>query len=86
MDATRTRRTRDRARQAWYAHCRQKRFARFLGFTSESPVKSVATCTRWHAQFAEDQPIREPAEFAMTDDIPLVTLCADAACATITRV
>jgi hypothetical protein len=32
MDATRKRRTRDRARQAWYAGCRQRRFARFLGF------------------------------------------------------
>jgi hypothetical protein len=32
MDATRKRRTRDRARQAWYARCRQLRFARFLGF------------------------------------------------------
>jgi hypothetical protein len=34
MDATRKRRTRDRARQAWYARCRQLRFARFLGFLS----------------------------------------------------
>ena len=32
MDATRTRRTRDRARQAWYASHRQRRFARFMGF------------------------------------------------------
>ena len=32
MDATRSRRTRDRARQAWYARHRQRRFARFLGF------------------------------------------------------
>jgi hypothetical protein len=32
MDATRARRTRDRARQAWYARHRQWRFARFLGF------------------------------------------------------
>ena len=32
MDGTRTRRTRDRARQAWYARHRQRRFARFLGF------------------------------------------------------
>jgi hypothetical protein len=36
MDATRTRRTRDRARQAWH---RQWRFARFLGFlTSSGPA------------------------------------------------
>ena len=32
MDATRTRRTRDRARQGWYARYRQWRFARYLGF------------------------------------------------------
>jgi hypothetical protein len=32
MDATRRRRTRDRARQQWYARQRQRRFARFLGF------------------------------------------------------
>ncbi len=32
MDATRARRTRDRARQGWYARYRQWRFARYLGF------------------------------------------------------
>jgi hypothetical protein len=32
MDATRARRTRDRARQGWYARYRQFRFARYLGF------------------------------------------------------
>ena len=32
MDATRPRRTRDPARQKWYASCRQWRFARFMGF------------------------------------------------------
>ena len=32
MDATRARRTRDRARQGWYARHRQWRFARYLGF------------------------------------------------------
>jgi hypothetical protein len=31
MDATRPRRTRDRARQQWYASQRQRRFARFMG-------------------------------------------------------
>ena len=31
MDATRRRRTRDRARRAWYACWRQRRFARFMG-------------------------------------------------------
>jgi hypothetical protein len=38
MDATRKRRTRDRARQEWYAHCRQRRFARFLGFLGSASV------------------------------------------------
>jgi hypothetical protein len=32
MDATRARRTRDNARQRWYALCRARRFARHLGF------------------------------------------------------
>jgi hypothetical protein len=32
MDATRTRRTRDGARQRWYAFWRSLRFARHLGF------------------------------------------------------
>src|SRR4051794_19431993 len=32
VDATRRRRTRDRARQRWYARERRRRFARFLGF------------------------------------------------------
>jgi hypothetical protein len=34
MDATRLRRTRDRARQRWYALFRSFRFARHLGFTN----------------------------------------------------
>jgi hypothetical protein len=34
MDATRRRRTRDRARRHWYARERQRRFARFMGFAS----------------------------------------------------
>ena len=37
MDATRRRRTRDRARQQWYARQRQRRFARFLGFAPGVP-------------------------------------------------
>ena len=41
MDATRRRRTRDRTRQQWYARERQRRFARFLGFTS---VATEAPC------------------------------------------
>jgi hypothetical protein len=32
MDATRSRRTRDSARQRWYAFWRSRRFARHLGF------------------------------------------------------
>jgi hypothetical protein len=36
MDATRARRTRDRARRAWYAWHRQSGFARFLGFLISS--------------------------------------------------
>jgi hypothetical protein len=32
MDATRSRRTRDAARQRWYAFSRSRRFARHLGF------------------------------------------------------
>ncbi len=32
MDAQRSRRTRDRARQTWYAYYRQVRFARMFGF------------------------------------------------------
>ena len=31
MDGSRKRRTKDRARKAWYAHHRQVRFARWLG-------------------------------------------------------
>lgn len=44
MDATRARRTRDRARQGWYARYRQWRFARYLGFGEgvESPVYGSA--------------------------------------------
>ena len=32
MDAQRSRRTKDKARKAWYAYYRQVRFARWLGF------------------------------------------------------
>jgi hypothetical protein len=40
MDATRSRRIRDSARQSWYAHWRSVRFARHLGF---SPTAAVAS-------------------------------------------
>jgi hypothetical protein len=55
MDATRARRTRDRARQAWYAWDRQWRFTRFLGFLTSSgsateqrpaPVPAISTRRR----------------------------------------
>ena len=36
VDGTRARRTRDQARQAWYARHRQRRFARFLGFGDQA--------------------------------------------------
>jgi hypothetical protein len=42
MDATRARRTRDRARQGWYARHRQWRFARYLGFVvGPAPITAV---------------------------------------------
>ena len=55
MDATRARRTRDRARQGWYAGYRQVRFARYLGFAGglevslfrvtagRAPIKPLST-------------------------------------------
>jgi hypothetical protein len=48
MDATRTRRTKDRARQAWYAAERQRRFARHMGFltpatTAEALLNTATT-------------------------------------------
>jgi hypothetical protein len=44
IDGTRARRTRDPARQAWYASYRQRRFARFLGFDDRprNPASSQA--------------------------------------------
>jgi hypothetical protein len=52
MDATRKRRTKDQVRQAWYAGCRQRRFARFLGFgggeaaSPKSPASPPGTTPR----------------------------------------
>ena len=46
MDATRPRRTRDRARQRWYARYRQQRFARFLGFSPSESAASHAVSPR----------------------------------------
>jgi len=42
MDSRRTRRTKDRARKAWYALYRQVRFARWLGFGSGDPATALA--------------------------------------------
>jgi hypothetical protein len=46
MDATRTRRTRDRVRQTWYARSRQVRFARFLGFPTGNEATNYTTVAR----------------------------------------
>jgi hypothetical protein len=50
MDATRARRTKDQVRQGWYAAQRQRRFARYLGFSAaaeacgeETPVVFLST-------------------------------------------
>jgi hypothetical protein len=43
MDGTRTRRTRDSARQRWYARWRAVRFARHLGFRTTSPTGRLLT-------------------------------------------
>jgi hypothetical protein len=45
MDATRPRRTRDRARQQWYASQRQRRFARFLGVVAPTGAPMVPRVT-----------------------------------------
>jgi hypothetical protein len=51
MDATRSRRIRDSARQGWYAHWRSVRFARHLGFspTAVAPKPEILPlwCTGW---------------------------------------
>jgi hypothetical protein len=44
MDATRPRRTRDCARQRWYAAWRCRRFARHLGFPPTSPACHAPAC------------------------------------------
>jgi hypothetical protein len=52
MDATRARRTRDRARQKWYARYRQQRFARFLGFAQGTRAPNHAAQDRGVHQIA----------------------------------
>jgi hypothetical protein len=51
MDATRARRTRDRARQGWYARYRQFRFARYLGFI-DGPAPLFAAVASGRTSFA----------------------------------
>jgi hypothetical protein len=62
MDGTRKRRTRDLVRQAWYAGCRQRRFARFLGFgggetaSTRDPASGPGTGACWRPeQFSPDR-------------------------------
>jgi hypothetical protein len=54
VDGTRARRTRDKARQAWYARHRQRRFARFLGFDDRArdPASSLAAAGAGRASAA----------------------------------
>ena len=46
MDGTRARRTRDGARQTWYAGHRQRRFARWLGFGATPAAEAGSRLTR----------------------------------------
>jgi hypothetical protein len=52
MDATRPRRTRDRARHQWYASQRRWRFARFMGAVADvrTSVKPSETALRQTAK------------------------------------
>ncbi len=47
MDAQRSRRTRDKARKAWYAYYRQVRFARWLGFIEVDENRNLPFATRF---------------------------------------
>ena len=49
MDASRSRRTRDRARQEWYARHRQRRFARFLGFVKSDEPETRSASSHDHS-------------------------------------
>ncbi len=58
MDGTRKRRTRDKARQAYYARHRQRRFARFLGFdvkAADAPPPAGAGALMPHEQTCKDR-------------------------------
>src|SRR5207253_2279101 len=62
MDATRRRRTRDRARQAWYAEFRSYRFARHLGFTDPArPTPTRTTASAARDGFGSDSTTLSPA-------------------------
>jgi hypothetical protein len=48
MDATRSRRCRDSARQHWYAYWRSLRFARHFGFSPPlAPARTGKTPSLW---------------------------------------
>ena len=60
MDATRRRRTRDRARQQWYARERRRRFARFLGFGDRArPAASPPAAGAGRARPPRAHPARD---------------------------
>ena len=58
MDATRPRRTRDCARQQWYAGQRQRRFARFMGAVAVfgTPVKPTVIALQPEGKAGETAP------------------------------
>ena len=58
MDATRPRRTRDRARQRWYAGQRQRRFARFMGVVAVcgTPAKPTVIALQQVGKAGETSP------------------------------
>ena len=52
MEAHRSRRTKDQARKAWYAHYRQVRFARWFGSSRRMPtsIESSSIYRHLHAR------------------------------------
>jgi hypothetical protein len=66
MDATRKRRRKDSARQLWYSHCRQRRFARFLGFGGGDPI--LPSVSRSPAADGPDG-VRNPMVLRMADQL-----------------
>jgi hypothetical protein len=53
MDAQRSRRTRDKARRAWYAYYRQVRFARLFGFIEIDTAGNHV----WRVGSIKDEPV-----------------------------